>query len=69
MPELDQMEPWCMVHSLYKCYCKNLSTEGKRFEFSDAKIDEAADELMTVSRRRQYYKTADELLEPLKKTK
>lgn len=29
LQEIDNIAPWCMVHNLYKCFCKGRSVEGK----------------------------------------
>lgn len=31
LPDLE-IEPWCMIHCLYKCYCKGSSKAGKSFK-------------------------------------
>lgn len=36
LPELD-VEPWCMVHCLYKCHCKGKAQKGRIFSFSNKK--------------------------------
>ncbi|XP_058065778.1 uncharacterized protein LOC131215406 [Anopheles bellator] len=33
LPELSTLEPWCMVHELYRCYCGGTATHGKSFSF------------------------------------
>ncbi|KAJ6632857.1 MAX gene-associated protein [Pseudolycoriella hygida] len=48
----DCLEPWCMVHCLYKCFCKFKAIEGQRFEFGNTKIDEI--EQPTYTKKRQY---------------
>ncbi|XP_050098001.1 uncharacterized protein LOC126578942 [Anopheles aquasalis] len=30
---LTALEPWCMVHQLYRCYCGGTATQGKPFSF------------------------------------
>lgn len=30
----QSLEPWCMVHSLFKCFCKLNATAGTRFDFA-----------------------------------
>uniref|UniRef100_A0A2M4CMR1 Putative serine/threonine-protein kinase n=1 Tax=Anopheles darlingi TaxID=43151 RepID=A0A2M4CMR1_ANODA len=30
---LTVLEPWCMVHQLYRCYCGGTATQGKPFSF------------------------------------
>lgn len=49
---LDDLQPWCMVHCLYKCFCKLRAIDGRRFEFGDTKID--AIEEPTYTKKRQY---------------
>lgn len=34
LPELD-VEAWCMIHCLYKCYCNGMHTAGKPFSFTN----------------------------------
>ncbi|KAI8122490.1 hypothetical protein CVS40_6619 [Lucilia cuprina] len=29
LQEMDNIAPWCMVHNLYKCFCKGRAVEGK----------------------------------------
>ncbi|KAM7343900.1 over compensating males isoform 1-T2 [Cochliomyia hominivorax] len=29
LPNMDNIAPWCMVHNLYKCFCKGRALEGK----------------------------------------
>ncbi|XP_065367506.1 uncharacterized protein ocm [Calliphora vicina] len=29
LQEIDNIAPWCMVHNLYKCFCKGRAVEGK----------------------------------------
>lgn len=38
LPELG-VEPWCLVHCLYKCHCKGRSQRGRVFNFSNKKND------------------------------
>ncbi|XP_052873281.1 uncharacterized protein LOC128278592 [Anopheles cruzii] len=33
LPEVSALEPWCMVHELYRCYCGGTATHGKSFSF------------------------------------
>lgn len=35
LPELE-VEAWCMVHCLYKCFCNGMAIEGKPFSFTNA---------------------------------
>lgn len=55
LPELE-VEPWCMVHCLYKCHCKGRAQKGRIFNFANKKNDMTAPggwELITP-RKRQY---------------
>lgn len=36
IPDTD-IEPWCMIHCLYKCHCKGRSQKGRAFNFSNKK--------------------------------
>lgn len=38
LPELG-VEPWCLVHCLYKCHCKGRSQRGRVFNFANKKND------------------------------
>lgn len=38
LPELE-VEPWCLVHCLYKCHCKGRAQRGRIFNFSNKKND------------------------------
>lgn len=31
----DDIEPWCLVHCLYKCACKGKSTDGEAFKYDN----------------------------------
>ncbi|XP_055625488.1 uncharacterized protein LOC129768095 [Toxorhynchites rutilus septentrionalis] len=33
--DLDHIEPWCMVHCLYRCYCRGNAVAGKPFKFNE----------------------------------
>ncbi|KXJ70679.1 hypothetical protein RP20_CCG022785 [Aedes albopictus] len=35
LQDLDQIEPWCMIHCLYRCYCHGNATQGKPFRFNE----------------------------------
>lgn len=35
LPHLGNFEPWCMVHNLYKCFCKLKSVDGELFKFKE----------------------------------
>lgn len=56
MPTLDSLEPWCMVHCLYKCFCKLKVTSGKRFTFDEpgAIIAEPDESYAAPPKKRQY---------------
>lgn len=41
LPELD-VEAWCMIHSLYKCFCDGTAIVGKPFSFTNATATEKA---------------------------
>lgn len=49
---LDSLQPWCMVHCLYKCFCKFKAIDGHQFEFGNPKIDII--EPPTYTKKRQY---------------
>lgn len=38
LPDLG-VEPWCMVHCLYKCHCKGRAQKGRIFNFANKKND------------------------------
>lgn len=38
LPDLD-VEPWCMIHCLYKCHCKGRAQKGRIFNFKNKKND------------------------------
>lgn len=38
LPKLD-VEPWCLVHCLYKCHCKGRAQRGRIFNFANKKND------------------------------
>ncbi|XP_058828555.1 uncharacterized protein LOC131688366 [Topomyia yanbarensis] len=35
LQDLDGIEPWCMIHCLYRCYCRGNATSGKPFKFNE----------------------------------
>uniref|UniRef100_A0A8D8FMQ0 (northern house mosquito) hypothetical protein n=1 Tax=Culex pipiens TaxID=7175 RepID=A0A8D8FMQ0_CULPI len=35
LQDLDGIEPWCMIHCLYRCYCRGKATSGKPFKFNE----------------------------------
>lgn len=65
LPHLDTFEPWCMVHCLYKCFCKLKATQGNRFEFNNETATTAIEDYELVPKKRQYtFEKNSELLEP-----
>lgn len=55
LPELE-VEPWCIVHCLYKCHCKGRAQRGRMFNFTNKKNDLMAPggwDIITP-RKRQY---------------
>lgn len=64
LQDLDQIEPWCMIHCLYRCYCHGNATHGKPFKFNEESdivlptpVVPVLDPLLTVyePRRRRLY--------------
>lgn len=55
LPELG-VEPWCLVHCLYKCHCKGRAQKGRIFNFANKKNDLSAPGGWDVisPRKRQY---------------
>uniref|UniRef100_A0A182SKW6 MGA conserved domain-containing protein n=1 Tax=Anopheles maculatus TaxID=74869 RepID=A0A182SKW6_9DIPT len=35
LPHLEDVEPLCMVHDLYRCFCGGKATQGKPFSFTE----------------------------------
>lgn len=72
LPELD-VEPWCLVHCLYKCHCKGRSQRGRVFNFANKKNDIAGSGSWEVvsPRKRQYTFERDNSVidEPLQKNR
>lgn len=55
MPPLDSLEPWCMIHCLYKCFCKLRAVSGKPFTFQErGAIIPDPDESYVPAKKRQY---------------
>lgn len=55
LPDLG-VEPWCMIHCLYKCHCKGRALKGRTFNFANKKHDMAGQggwDLISP-RKRQY---------------
>lgn len=57
---LDHLQPWCMVHCLYKCFCRFKAVEGDRFEFGNTKIDMIEQPAYTKKRQYTFEKNKDE---------
>lgn len=53
------VEPWCMVHCLYKCYCKGAATTGKPFTFEKIKGSNQASLHWEVAPARRAHYTFD----------
>lgn len=49
---LQNIEPWCMIHCLYKCFCEGKSTEGEPFKFAEG--DSVEEEEIIYPRKRRY---------------
>lgn len=73
LPDLG-IEPWCMIHCLYKCHCKGRAQKGRIFNFANKKNDLTGPggwELITP-RKRQYTFERDSNLhcdEPMPKSR
>lgn len=52
LPDLG-LEPWCMVHQLYKCYCKGEAQSGEVFSLTNTKNVSSHWEV-APARKRQY---------------
>ncbi|XP_053684997.1 uncharacterized protein LOC128734710 [Sabethes cyaneus] len=64
LQDLNEIEPWCMIHCLYRCYCNGNATSGKPFKFNEesaivlpAPVNIPPDPLLQVyePRRRRLY--------------
>lgn len=55
LPDLS-VEPWCMIHCLYKCHCKGRAQKGRIFNFANKKndINGPGGWELTSPRKRQY---------------
>lgn len=53
LQHVNQIEPWCMVHRLYKCFCNGQATEGRPFTFDD--LEEGLQERYDYSYRKPRY--------------
>lgn len=72
LPELD-VEPWCLVHCLYKCHCKGRAQRGRIFNFANKKNDAVGPggwEIVSP-RKRQYTFERDNVIsdEPSQKSR
>ncbi|XP_058457345.1 uncharacterized protein LOC131434546 [Malaya genurostris] len=77
LQDLDEIEAWCMVHCLYRCYCRGNATSGKPFKFNEESnivlptpaVTPAPDALLQVyepRRRRLYsFEKPDEMMEEI----
>lgn len=52
LQHVTSIEPWCMVHNLYKCFCKGKAIEGRPFTFED--LEEDLEERYHYSKKRMY---------------
>lgn len=69
LPELE-VEPWCMIHCLYKCFCKGQSVIGKPFSFEKIKdSNQAATHWEIAPARRAHYTFDRESNENVKQKK
>ncbi|XP_063696277.1 uncharacterized protein LOC134827523 [Culicoides brevitarsis] len=50
---VSQIEPWCMVHRLYKCFCNGQAVEGRPFTFDD--VEEGLMERYEYGNRKPRY--------------
>lgn len=57
---LDNLQPLCMIHGLYKCFCKFRAIDGRRFEFSNSKIDVIEQPVYTKKRQYTFERNKDE---------
>lgn len=53
MDNLLELEPWCMVHCLYKCFCKLNATRGKPFDFTVDFVERYKDEKDTKVKQKE----------------
>lgn len=60
---LDEIEPWCMTHCLYKCFCNGNNMIGKPFAFNNKPsaviqrpiyVQQPVEEMIPQSRKRKY---------------
>lgn len=61
LPDLS-LEPWCMVHCLYKCHCKGKSQKGRMFSFTKNKnLNHGHHWEVAAPRKRQYTFERDQI--------
>uniref|UniRef100_A0A336MLQ8 CSON002850 protein n=1 Tax=Culicoides sonorensis TaxID=179676 RepID=A0A336MLQ8_CULSO len=53
LQHVNSIEPWCMVHRLYKCFCNGQATEGRPFTFDD--LEERLEERYDYGTRKPIY--------------
>lgn len=53
LQHVTQIEPWCMVHRLYKCFCNGQATDGRPFTFDD--LEEGLQERYDYGHRKPRY--------------
>lgn len=65
--QLDVLEPWCLVHELYRCFCGNQRIEGRPFKLqasADGTVRSNAKEAITLNNRRRPLTVARDELQP-----
>lgn len=69
--QLEYLEPWCMVHELYRCFCDNKRIEGRPFKLTTAQDGtiraNVRETLMLNSRRRPVTFAKDETQDSLER--
>lgn len=56
IPQLEVLEPWCIVHELYRCFCGNKRIEGRPFKLHtepDGTIRANVKETLLLNSRRR----------------
>lgn len=47
LPEaVNGSEPWCMVHNLYRCFCKGMFLQGTQFSYSNIHNEKACSSIL-----------------------
>lgn len=54
LPLLDDLEVWCMVHCLYKCFCNGTAIKGDVFGFTDVSPKSSQHFPPAPAKRRNY---------------